>query len=568
MCGVPVHAADDYLQKLIGLGLPRRGLRADRGSGRGEEARLEIGGAARRGPAGDAGHHHRGQAAGAVGIELPDGAGAREGRRGDVPTRWPGSTSRPASSALPRPPPTGLLADIFRVDPRELIVAEPVFHDRGAEAGVRHARPRRQPAAAEPVRFGVGAAAASPASSASRRRTVSAPSRAPSCRRSRASSPMSRRRRRPSGRRCRGPEREEAGSTLFIDPATRANLELLRTHVGQPRRLAVQGDRPHGDRRRRAAARRAADVAADRSGGDQPAAGFGRRSSSPSRSLCDALARQPEGASPTCRARCRGWRSTAAARATSARCAPGFERGGGDRRAARRRARCRPNSPRRCAAHRGAAADACASISTARSADELPLLKRDGGFVRAGYDAELDEMRALRDAVAPRDRRHGARPDRGDRHPLAEDPAQQCARLLHRGDRQPPGDHERHRTRRRRASSTARPWRAPCASPRPSWPSWRRRSPTPPTGRWRSSLASSTGWWRKRSAEADAIRAGARGAGGARRVGGACACWPRARTTAGRWSTTSLAFAGRRRAAIRWSSRRCGRQAAKPVRRQ
>jgi DNA mismatch repair protein MutS len=30
-------------------------------------------------------------------------------------------------------------------------------------------------------------------------------------------------------------------------------------------------------------------------------------------------------------------------------------------------------------------------------ADELPLLKRDGGFVRAGYDAALDETRALRD---------------------------------------------------------------------------------------------------------------------------------------------------------------------------
>ena len=27
----------------------------------------------------------------------------------------------------------------------------------------------------------------------------------------------------------------------------------------------------------------------------------------------------------------------------------------------------------------------------------MPLLKRDGGFVRAGWDAELDEMRALRD---------------------------------------------------------------------------------------------------------------------------------------------------------------------------
>jgi len=29
--------------------------------------------------------------------------------------------------------------------------------------------------------------------------------------------------------------------------------------------------------------------------------------------------------------------------------------------------------------------------------EDLPLLKRDGGFVRAGYDGELDEMRALRD---------------------------------------------------------------------------------------------------------------------------------------------------------------------------
>ncbi|TGT79089.1 DNA mismatch repair protein MutS, partial [bacterium M00.F.Ca.ET.157.01.1.1] len=29
--------------------------------------------------------------------------------------------------------------------------------------------------------------------------------------------------------------------------------------------------------------------------------------------------------------------------------------------------------------------------------EELPLLKRDGGFVRSSYNAELDEMRALRD---------------------------------------------------------------------------------------------------------------------------------------------------------------------------
>ncbi|RUY92014.1 DNA mismatch repair protein MutS, partial [Mesorhizobium sp. M7A.F.Ca.CA.001.10.2.1] len=37
------------------------------------------------------------------------------------------------------------------------------------------------------------------------------------------------------------------------------------------------------------------------------------------------------------------------------------------------------------------------SGSTAPLGDELPLLKRDGGFLRGGYHADLDEMRALRD---------------------------------------------------------------------------------------------------------------------------------------------------------------------------
>src|ERR1041385_3268466 len=42
--------------------------------------------------------------------------------------------------------------------------------------------------------------------------------------------------------------------------------------------------------------------------------------------------------------------------------------------------------------------DADAANELARAlADELPHLKRDGGFVRHGYDAALDEARALRD---------------------------------------------------------------------------------------------------------------------------------------------------------------------------
>jgi DNA mismatch repair protein MutS len=40
---------------------------------------------------------------------------------------------------------------------------------------------------------------------------------------------------------------------------------------------------------------------------------------------------------------------------------------------------------------------ALAGRLAAALADELPLLRRDGGFVRAGYDADLDATRALRD---------------------------------------------------------------------------------------------------------------------------------------------------------------------------
>ena len=47
-----------------------------------------------------------------------------------------------------------------------------------------------------------------------------------------------------------------------------------------------------------------------------------------------------------------------------------------------------------------AAADAALAAELGRAlADELPLLARDGGFVRPGYLADLDDNRALRDAT-------------------------------------------------------------------------------------------------------------------------------------------------------------------------
>ena len=43
------------------------------------------------------------------------------------------------------------------------------------------------------------------------------------------------------------PVREAQGATLAIDPATRANLELMRTLGGRAARLAARRHRPHRD---------------------------------------------------------------------------------------------------------------------------------------------------------------------------------------------------------------------------------------------------------------------------------------------------------------------------------
>ena len=68
-------------------------------------------------------------------------------------------------------------------------------------------------------------------------------------------------------------------------------------------------------------------------------------------------------------------------------------------------------------------------------ADELPHLKRDGGFVREGYDAALDEARALRDESRRVIAALQARYADDDLRARAQDPPQQRARLFRRGHR-------------------------------------------------------------------------------------------------------------------------------------
>ena len=76
----------------------------------------------------------------------------------------------------------------------------------------------------------------------------------------------------------------------------------------------------------------------------------------------------------------------------------------------------------------------CAELAAALD-DELPYLKRDGGFVRPGYDPALDELRALRDESRRVIAALQARYADARRRPRVEGQAQQRARLFRRGRR-------------------------------------------------------------------------------------------------------------------------------------
>jgi DNA mismatch repair protein MutS len=143
--------------------------------------------------------------------------------------------------------------------------------------------------------------------------------------------------------------------------------------------------------------------------------------------------------------------------------------------------------------------------------DELPLLKRDGGFVRAGASGELDELRALRD--------QSRRVIAGLQLSYAEETGVRSLKIKHNNvlgyfievtalNAGPLTQG----TRPRRGTSTARPWPTPCGSPPPNCPTSKPVSPMPPAKRWRSNLRPLTSWcfWSSRmqmtiKAAADAL---------------------------------------------------------------
>ena len=104
MCGVPVERADEYLHRLIALGHRVAVCEQIEDPAEAQQARREKRGAARRRAAGDARHADRGHAARRQPQQLSAGHRPRAsvGSPDEASSsRSPGSTSRPASSALP-----------------------------------------------------------------------------------------------------------------------------------------------------------------------------------------------------------------------------------------------------------------------------------------------------------------------------------------------------------------------------------------------------------------------------------------------------------------------------------
>ena len=390
MCGVPVHAADDYLQKLIAQGFrvavceqiedpAEARKRGSKAVVRRDVIRLVTPGTITEDKLLSASESSFLMALGRV-----KGAGAECG----YALAW-----IDISTGIFRVSETGqdrLLADIARVDPRELIVAEPVFHDPELkpvfDALGRTANP--QPA----VLFD----SASAAGRIARFYGVATPDAFGSFSRAELSAisgiiayvEKTQKAERPPLSR---PEREESGETLFIDPATRANLELLRTLSGSregslfkaiDRTVTGAGARLLADRLMapltdpRKITRRLDSVSFLRA---EP-------------QLCQALRQALKGMADMPRALSRlalnrgGPRDLGALRS-------GFL-------AAHEIARIfagtdAPSEIAEALAAINALPERFADHLVKALGDELPLLKRDGGFVRTGYDAELDEMRAL-----------------------------------------------------------------------------------------------------------------------------------------------------------------------------
>ena len=395
MCGVPVHAADDYLQKLIGLGFrvavceqiedpAEARKRGSKSVVRRDVVRLVTPGTITEERLLAPSESNYLMALGRV-----RGGGARAAQESYALAWIELSTGlfRVMETSAER-----LLADIARVDPRELILAEPVFMDVGLKPVFDTLG--RLPSPQPPILFDSTTAGERIA----RFYAVATPDSFGSFSRAELSAisgiiafvEKTQKAERPP---LNPPEREQAASTLFIDAATRGNLELLRTASGgRDGSLLGAIDRTVTG----AGARLLADrLTAPLTNVEAISA----RLDSVSFLAADHHLRQAiraclKGAADMPRALTRlalnrgGPRDLGALRAGFAAAAD----------VARLFSAAEPPAEMSAALAAISALPATFAETLAQAlADDLPLMKRDGGFVAPSWDEELDRMRALRD---------------------------------------------------------------------------------------------------------------------------------------------------------------------------
>ncbi|ASY54996.1 DNA mismatch repair protein MutS [Sinorhizobium sp. CCBAU 05631] len=391
MCGVPVHAADDYLQKLIALGFrvavceqvedpAEAKKRGSKSVVRRDVVRLVTPGTITEDKLLSPSETNY----------LMALARIRSGSDPAYALAWIDISTgifRLAETAESR-----LLADILRVEPRELILPDTVFHDPELRPVFdvlgRVAVP--QPAvlfdsATAEGRIGryYGVKTLDGFGTFSRAELAAASAAISYVEKTQLAE-------RPA---LGIPERESAASTLFIDPATRANLELVKTLSGSrdgsllraldrtvtsggARLLAERLMSPLTDPERINHRLDSIEVLID-----QPSFAMDVR---------DALRRAPDMPRALSRlALGRGGPRDLGAIQAGLRAAAATS-------ALLAEARL---SSELTEAQAALAALPAALLERLDSmlAEDLPLLKRDGGFLREGASGELDEMRALRD---------------------------------------------------------------------------------------------------------------------------------------------------------------------------
>ncbi|MCO4317034.1 DNA mismatch repair protein MutS [Phyllobacterium sp. 21LDTY02-6] len=391
MCGVPVHAADDYLQKLIGLGFrvavceqvedpAEARKRGAKSVVKRDVIRLVTPGTITEEKLLDPSQANYLMTLGRV-------KGAEQGQ---FALAWIDIST--GMFRVGETEPSRLLADILRIDPRELIVADTVFHDpelRGVFDVLGRVVTPQPPSLFDSATaenrvqryFNVstldGFGQFSRAELAAISGAIAYVEKTQFAERP----PLMR------------PERESEGSTLFIDPATRANLELLRTLSGKRDGSLLKAiDRTTTGGGARLLAERLTSPLTD-------VQAIAARLDSISfflsqQQLAELVREALKGVPDTPRALSRlavgrgGPRDLGAlARGLQAAAEIASLLAGQD-------LPTELNAVRDCLA--SLPVDFAGHLDRAL-ADELPLLKRDGGFVRPAYQAELDEMRALRD---------------------------------------------------------------------------------------------------------------------------------------------------------------------------